>query len=198
MYDAYLAFRSIAAQRRDILAKYKLKPRNYCLATVHRQENTDNFSRLQNIFSAFEELASEDCRFVVPLHPRTQKALQKNKFLKRKNKYLNIVLPVGYLDMIALEANALALFTDSGGMQKEAFFAQIPCITLRDETEWIETVAAGWNYLAGADTQSIIQSFHQMKNIELNDPTEYYGNGEASHLIVEKLIYESPFDYMSW
>jgi UDP-N-acetylglucosamine 2-epimerase len=105
---------------------------------------------------------------------------------------------VGYLDMIALESRAQVILTDSGGIQKEAFFAGVPCITLRDETEWIETVESGWNILVGADEQKIIDSFRKMKQSERSKPRDFYGDGNANQLIIDKLIAASPFDFKAW
>ena len=100
--------------------------------------------------------------------------------------------------MIALESNAQAILTDSGGIQKESFFAGVPCITLRDETEWIETIESGWNILAGADEQKIVDSFQKMEQSERPKSRNIYGDGNASQLTIEKLIAASPFDFKNW
>ena len=194
MYDAFLAYKDKALMKSAIMDELGLKPENFCLVTVHRQENTDNPSRLSNIFSAFYELAEEACPFVIPLHPRTHKVIQNQVLSLRKNPWIHTIPPVSYLDMLALESQAQIIFTDSGGMQKEALFARVPCITLRDETEWIETVEAGWNHLAGAEKNSIIEVFHKVKNSEIKDPPNFFGDGNSKSLIVKHLSSVSPFD----
>ncbi len=187
MYDAFLTFRTIAEKESAILSELELQPGKFCLATVHRQENTDDLGRLSGIFRAFAEISAADCPFVIPLHPRTQKALQKNSIDFGKNSHVWVISPVDYLDMIALESQARVILTDSGGVQKEAFFAGVPCITLRDETEWVETVEAGWNYLAGADTDRIVETFEKVGNKTLMAAPNLYGDGKASPKIVECL-----------
>lgn len=193
MYDAFLAYKNLALQKSNIISDLSIKPGNFCLSTLHRQENTDDPSRLIQIFSAFNELAQKECPFVIPLHPRTRKTIKNKRHNMVKNPHVRLISPLNYLDMIALESHARIIFTDSGGMQKEALFARIPCITLREETEWVETVEAGWNYLAGADTQTIIEAFNAVKNLELEVPPDFYGEGNASQLIVESLISNTSF-----
>ena len=188
MYDAFLVFKKLASQKSTIIKDFDLTPGHFCLATVHRQENTDDPSRLINIFSAFESLALKECPFIIPLHPRTKKALKSPKILDLKNPYLHIISPVSYLDMIKLESNAKVILTDSGGMQKEAFFSRVPCVTLRDETEWVETVEVGWNFLAGADKQKIIDTFVNASEKLLNNSPNLYGKGDAGEKILEILI----------
>jgi UDP-GlcNAc3NAcA epimerase len=188
MYDAFLTYRKIAIHNSRILKDLSLRRGNYYLATVHRQENTDDFTRLSNIFSAFEELARKDYPFIVPIHPRTSKALKIQGHSLRKNAHVRLIPPLNYLEMIALELSSRMIFTDSGGMQKEAFFARVPCITLRDETEWVETVEAGWNYLAGADRESILQTFYRAKKPEQPAVSDLYGKGNASQLILDSIV----------
>lgn len=192
MYDAFLTYKKIAAQKSKILQDLVLRPYCFYLATVHRQENTDNPERLLSIFSAFEELAREDCPFVIPLHPRTRGALKSQGINLKKNSYVRLILPLNYLDIMALELQAAMIFTDSGGMQKEAFFARVPCITLRDETEWVETVEAGWNFLAGADKKSILLAFANANKPRQPAPSDQFGGGEASRLILEAIIAATP------
>ena len=113
--------------------------------------------RLSNIFSAFEDLSQNGVPVILPLHPRTRKTLQRNDIRIADGVDVRVIEPVDYIDMIQLEANAALILTDSGGVQKEAYFAGVPCITLRDETEWVETVEAGVNFLAGAEKKSIFR-----------------------------------------
>jgi UDP-GlcNAc3NAcA epimerase len=195
MYDAFLAYKDQALIQSAVMDDLGLKPKNFCLVTVHRQENTDDPSRLSGIFSAFNELAEEKCPFVIPLHPRTRKVIRNQILHLEKNPWVHIISPVSYLDMLALESQARIIFTDSGGMQKEALFARVPCITLRDETEWNETVAAGWNHLAGAEKKSIIEIFHEVKNSAREDPPNFFGDGNSRNLIVKHLSSATPIDF---
>ena len=160
-----------------------LTTNQYILCTIHRAENTDNKERLENIFEALEEIA-KDIPIVLPLHPRTKKIIQN---LKIKIKNLTLIDPVGYLEMVWLLDNAKMVITDSGGLQKEAYFFKKPCITLRDETEWIELVENRFNVLAGANKEKIIDYY---KNFEFNKDfsLNLYGDGKASEKIVKELL----------
>jgi UDP-N-acetylglucosamine 2-epimerase len=159
MYDA--AVQSIAAAENysTVLRDIKVQPKGYFLATVHRQSNTDDPGNLKSILDAFARM---DKPVVFPVHPRTRKALHAAGAMRpgSTGRYRNILFtdPVGYLDMLVLEKNAGMILTDSGGVQKEAYFFGVPCVTLRDETEWIETIQAGGNELAGADTARILRA----------------------------------------
>lgn len=144
MYDAALFYAEKAERESRILSELGLEHGTYILSTVHRQENTDNPSNLSAIFMAMAALAKR-VPVVVPLHPRTLGALRSQNLLAEVERQLLVVQPLGYLDMIMLEKNARLIATDSGGIQKEAFFCRVPCVTLRGETEWTELVTAGWN-----------------------------------------------------
>lgn len=158
MYEVLLKSR-ILLKRRLILSTLGLKPKEYSLLTIHRQENTDNTANLLSILKAIE---ATDRKVIFPMHPRTKKILKKTRYIHSYTAYnLIMVQPVGYLDMLALENSALNIITDSGGVQKEAFALGVPCITLRKETEWIETVQTGCNVLVGTHTADIIKA---MKN----------------------------------
>jgi UDP-GlcNAc3NAcA epimerase len=173
MYDAILHFSKIAESKSKILSKLGVNKGDYILATIHRAENTNNIERLRNITNAFNKLEK---KIILPLHPRTRKYI--NDYGLQFNDNVTIIEPVGYLDMVMLEKNSDKIVTDSGGVQKEAFFLSKPCITLRDETEWVETVENGWNVLTGADTDKIIDSI-----VHLNPKQEkqnYFGNGNAA------------------
>lgn len=159
-------------------------PENFALATIHRAENTDDTERLKNIFEAFSKIA-ENTPVVLPLHPRTKKIIEKNNIDTSK---VQIVEPVGYLEIVYLLKNSKIVLTDSGGMQKEAFFFQSPCVTLRDETEWVELVEYGYNKIVGADTEKINSAYNEMINKELDFSKNLYGNGKASELIVKHLL----------
>jgi len=185
MYDALLYNIKIARKNSKILDELGLKPKEYLLATVHRAENTDNRENLENIIEAFIE--SQEL-IVFPAHPRTQKYLKAYRLMEKIEKATNIILipPVGYLDMLVLEENARKILTDSGGVQKEAYFLKVLCITLRERTEWVETVEDGWNVLVGADKSKILNA---IRNFEPMGKTYSYkfGDGKASKKITKIL-----------
>ena len=161
-----------------------VKP-NYILTTIHRAENTDDVQKLKDIVDALNEIALEK-EIVLPLHPRTENILKINNF--HLNNSIHVIKPVGYLEMIWLIQNASMIMTDSGGLQKEAFFFEKPCITLRDETEWVELVAHNFNVLVGADKEKIISTYNN-HNFNNNFNINLYGMGKASELIVKSLVY---------
>ena len=184
MYDAFLINKEVASTKSRVLEEQRLDRGGYCLATIHRQENTDDPERLGNIFYALDQLGGEGTPVVVALHPRTKKALEENNIGNTRNPNLRIIPPVSYLDMIALEMNAGVILTDSGGVQKEAYFVRVPCVTLRDETEWVETVDAGWNVLAGSDPERIMTS---VRGARPGKEGSLYGDGRASEIIVDEI-----------
>jgi UDP-N-acetylglucosamine 2-epimerase len=186
MLDAYLAFKTLAGTASHILEEPQLIPKQYLLATVHRPENTDDPQRMQAIFEAFTTIGKDEFPLIVPLHPRTRKMLAQHGITADKG--VRLIEPVGYLDMINLEVNARLIFTDSGGVQKEAYFAGVPCVTLRDETEWVETVEAGVNLLAGAQRDSIIGCYEKALQVDVNLRPGLYGNGQSAKAIVESLL----------
>jgi UDP-GlcNAc3NAcA epimerase len=189
MYDATLLFAKLAEERSDILSALQAAPQSYVLATVHRAENTDDPARLGAIFDALSTLASE-VPVVLPLHPRTRGALQKlGRNVSRPG--LHVIEPVGFLDMVKLERNARLIVTDSGGVQKEAYFHRVPCVTLRDETEWVELVEAGVNRLVPpADAEAVLLGIRAMLKTapDFRRETELYGDGTAANKIVRKLL----------
>lgn len=158
-------------------------PHKYILATIHRAENTDDLGRLNGIVTALNTI-SKETEVIVPIHPRTRKILQ-NNHLKTE---FTMIDPVGYLEMVYLITHSECIMTDSGGLQKEAFFFQKPCVTLRDETEWIELVEHGCNILAGADNAAIIDAYSQIQKRPIDFSANLYGNGEASRQIVAMLL----------
>lgn len=183
MYDAMLMSLELAEKRTTILETYNLLPKNYYLATVHRAENTDNKERLTSIIDALIEI-SKDKPVIWPIHPRTKKVLDSIELHNHLTSQLLLINPVSYFDMLILEKNAYKILTDSGGIQKEAYWLKVPCITLRDETEWVETVEDGWNVLAGADKSRIINA--QRSSPITNHPSliTLYGDGRAEEKIV--------------
>jgi UDP-N-acetylglucosamine 2-epimerase len=192
MYDSFRYSAALAAKKSKLLTRLKLRKRGYCLATVHREENTSHMDRLEGLFSAFDRLAHADCPFIVPLHPRTEKALAHLRRKRKENPFVKLIEPVSYLDMVALEGNARAIFTDSGGVQKEAYFAGVPCVTLRDETEWTETLAGGWNRLAGVNEQAILNAYEAMEGFQRVSSRNYFGDGAAADKIVD-VLQDVPF-----
>lgn len=160
----------------------KIHDKDFILLTIHRQENTDNIERLSSIVKAINELKDEI--FIFPVHPRTRKILTQNN-LKFEN-HVKLIDPIGYFEMIAYEENCKCVLTDSGGVQKEAFFFEKPCITMRDSTEWVELVDNGWNALVGADTDKIIQSIKELKHP--STVPLLYGNGNCTELICKELL----------
>jgi UDP-GlcNAc3NAcA epimerase len=186
MYDAVLQFAEIARQRSMILQYLGLKPKSYLLATVHRPYNTDNPENLRNILAAFAEIEEP---IIFPVHPRTRHKINELNLLNSKSDNLKLINPVGYLDMLLLEKNARMILTDSGGMQKEAYFFGVPCVTLRPETEWIETVEMGWNILVGASRNKILEAVRNFRPTG-NHPS-FFGDGNASLKIVDILTKEA-------
>ncbi|MCP1621157.1 UDP-GlcNAc3NAcA epimerase [Pseudomonas sp. SLBN-26] len=186
MYDVALHYRERALVNSHVLGALELTEKAFALATCHRAENTDDPVRLGGIISALAEIAG-DIPVVFPLHPRTKKFLQLYG-LERYLSDLIVVEPLPFFDMVALEQAAKVILTDSGGVQKEAFFYQVPCITLRDETEWVETVELGWNQLVGANKSRISDAYAGLIKSTVMTHEMPYGNGYASRLILEKLI----------
>ncbi|RME97643.1 MAG: UDP-N-acetylglucosamine 2-epimerase (non-hydrolyzing) [Chloroflexi bacterium] len=178
MYDAVLQFSAVARQKSSILQDLGLEPGGYLLATVHRPYNTDVPENLAAILSAFEEIGEP---VVFPAHPRTRKMLEKFN-LNSDIENLKLIEPVGYLDMLMLEQHARLLLTDSGGMQKEAYFFGVPCVTLRPETEWVETVEAGWNVLVGANRAQIVAAAQNFVRPPAHP--SLYGDGHSAGVIV--------------
>ena len=150
MYDAVLFNRKLAKQQSNILEKLQLEPGTFGLVTVHRASNTDEKGRLENLLQTFNEVAANELPLVFPVHPRTAHALKSKYADWSAHPRLHLVEPLGYLDILSLLDSAKMALTDSGGLQKEAFFLGCPCITLREETEWVETVEAGGNLLTGS------------------------------------------------
>lgn len=161
-------------------------PANFILCTIHRAENTDDLARLKAIFAALDKIASQQ-PVVLPLHPRTKKIMDQHQLQISNN--INIIEPVGYLEMVWLIYHCKMVMTDSGGLQKEAFFFAKPCITLRDETEWVELITHKFNVLAGADTQKILDVYQQASSyFNFNFDKDLYGGGKASQTIVNTLL----------
>lgn len=187
MYDAALHYGAEAETHVQILARLRLEPKGYALATVHRAENTDDRNRLTAILGALGEF-SKALPVVLPVHPRTRKLLQQIT-LPIRLENLHLIDPVGYLEMVMLEKNARLIATDSGGVQKEAFFYQVPCVTLREETEWLELVDLGWNRLAPpGDSAQILAVLEAALRCPRGQSAQPYGDGSSSRQIAELLL----------
>lgn len=182
MYDASLFYAKRAESRSEILLRHGLQKNNYALATVHRAGNTDDALRLRAIMEGLDSVA-EQLPVLLPLHPRTRAAMRREGISPKR---VQLIEPVGYLDMVALESNASVIATDSGGVQKEAYFHGVPCVTLRDETEWPELVELGWNHLVPASGAAI--SGEVLRAIgRCGVWATPYGNGKAADAIVDAL-----------
>lgn len=187
MYDVALYYRELAQQQSNVLKSLELEAGGYALATCHRAENTDDKARLVEILNALSEVATK-IPVVIPLHPRTKKLIH-TYGLAHLIKNLIVIEPLPFLDMVALEQSARVILTDSGGVQKEAFFYNVPCITMRDETEWIETVEMGWNKLVGASNSKIVEAFAKyLSATPMPVESAPYGLGDAAQKIVNQIL----------
>ncbi len=180
MYDSLLRWLSKVEGEASVLGKLGLSPGAYVLATVHRPANTDETDRLSSILKALGELPEP---VVLPAHPRTRKAAAGAALAIPPN--VRMVEPVGYSDMLILEKRARCIVTDSGGVQKEAYLLGVPCVTLREETEWPETLTGGWNVLAGADAARIVEAARRPS--PQGRPVACFGDGRAAEKIVKVL-----------
>ncbi len=196
MYDSVLYYSELAERKSTILEDLKLlspktldsKPAtcNYYLATLHRAENTDDPRRLRSILNALREIG-KTVPVVLPLHPRARKMME-HHHLMEKSKGLLVVDPVSYFDMLKLERHAKLILTDSGGVQKEAYWFRVPCLTLRDETEWVETVQSGWNTVVGTDCDRIVREARRRGAAKApSRKSAIFGDGKASEKIVRIL-----------
>lgn len=180
MFDAVLQFGKLAQHKAHLLTEWGLTPKNYLLLTIHRPYNTDDPHTLNGILQA---VGAAGLPVVFPAHPRTHKVMRENGLHLPEN--IRLVEPQGYLEMLLLERNAAQILTDSGGVQKEAFFAAVPCITLRPETEWVETVASGWNVLAA--TPDALLAALQQRTLPQGEPPRIFGDGNAAEKIIKEL-----------
>ena len=191
MFDVALHHGARVSDHDGLLGKLRrdhgVQPGRYCLATIHRAENTDHPARLATIVEALTNFA-KDIKVVLPLHPRTRSVLEKAGHLQVLERSVVLVEPQAYLSMVQLEKYAAMIATDSGGVQKEAFFYRVPCVTLRDETEWSELLESGWNRLAPpVDTRSVLQALHASLGSK-GEEVSPYGDGDASRRIVQQLL----------
>ncbi|MNJ82783.1 UDP-2,3-diacetamido-2,3-dideoxy-D-glucuronate 2-epimerase [compost metagenome] len=187
MYDGILRFADIAREKSAILDTLNIQEKEFILCTIHRAENTNNADRLKAIFQALNESGEQ---IILPLHPRTLKYMSDYGIKASEN--VRIIEPLGYLDMVRLEDAAKKIVTDSGGVQKEAFFLGIPCVTLREETEWVETVEDGWNTLAGASKDVILEAI--VSFLPETERKNHFGDGTSTTKIkdlIERVVADS-------
>jgi UDP-GlcNAc3NAcA epimerase len=184
MQDAAMYYSQFSSEKSTVINDLKLEPNNYVLATIHRQENTDDLTKLKAIIEGLNQLKNERYRVVMPIHPRTQKILEANNITLG----FTTIPPVGYFDMIELIKHSKLVITDSGGLQKEAFFFAKQCITLREQTEWVELVNGGYNHLLSPQqAHSLINVFDSSCALHPDFTKNLYGGGQASASIVKEL-----------
>jgi len=205
MYDSILYYSKLAEKRSTILKELGFftpnsaraihesplhRTPNYYLATLHRAENTDNPKRLKSILRALNEIG-KNTPTVLPLHPRTRKMMKVYHIFPRF-KNIKFIEPISYFDMLKLEKNAKAILTDSGGIQKEAYWLRVPCLTLREETEWVETISSGWNVLTGTEVKRILREVGRLEKRKRHpEGNKIFGDGKAGEKIVQILIRHS-------
>ena len=177
MYDAVLMFKEIAKSKSGLLKELDVNSGEYLLTTIHRAENTNDINRLRNMIEALNESGE---KIILPLHPRTKKFIE--GYGLNFNENIKVIDPIGYLEMLMLEENSKMIVTDSGGVQKEAYFMGKPCITMRDETEWVETVACGWNVVVGTDKSKILDNIRNFKPTRIQQAI--FGDGNAAQKIL--------------
>jgi len=183
MQDAALYYKEKSDKISTVLSDNDLQPNQFVLATIHRAENTDNETRLRAIVQSLNGI-NKTIKVIVPLHPRTAKILKDRQIEVE----FTIIQPVGYFDMLQLISNSHLIMTDSGGLQKEAYFFNKYCITFRDETEWVELVENGYNQVTGASAAKIIAAFNNSYNKVFHKSEELYGAGKAAEMICEEIL----------
>lgn len=194
MYDNSLYFSSVSDEKSTIINELGLEQKPFILSTVHRDSNTDITENLESIFQALQDISSQNqITIVLPLHPRTKSKLQEGLSSTlfqdlSNNEYMRIIDPAGFLDIIALEKNASMIITDSGGLQKEAFFFQKPCLILRPQTEWVEIVENGNAIITDADYERIVAGFKSLSNRNDFSYPSFYGDGHAAEFICQQIL----------
>lgn len=186
MYDAAIFYAEKAKAKKEFLKEVGVNSKSYVLATIHRAENTDNEYRLKWLVEQIVKV-SKKLQVVLPLHPRTRKILKERGLMESLIKSIIIIEPVGYLEMVLLEKNAKLIITDSGGVQKEAYFHQVPCITMRNETEWTELVENGSNSLCEFSEDNLVDMIDK-QYYDINIKSSIYGSGNAAEIIVNEII----------
>lgn len=193
MYDNTLYYSKMADDHDALFEKHGIDRENFILSTIHRPSNTDDIKALLGILSALNEISkTDDIQIVMPLHPRTTNIIRssRNEDLDqlRANRRFKMIEPVGFLEMTLLEKHAKLVMTDSGGVQKEAFFMKKPCIILRSETEWTEIVESGCAVLSGSETLSILAAYRQFKTAPITHFPNIFGDGKAAEFICETIL----------
>jgi len=194
MYDEVLNNRELAARRSTILNQMQVARGNYGVVTIHRAENTDDSIRLTNLLRALNQVAASGRRLIFPVHPRTAAAIKKSAGNWKPHENLSLTDPLGYLDILRLVDNACLTLTDSGGLQKEAFFLDCPCVILRDETEWVETLEGGGNVLAGTDPARIVNAVEELQRrfhdgkVNVAGKSRAFGDGRAAQVMLEAMF----------
>lgn len=187
MYDNSMYFSAMADMKSDIIERLGLSYRNFVLATIHRPANTDNEENLRSIFRALADIAATGIDVIFPCHPRTRKKLSDESLEFRESSHFHLIDPVSFFEIIRLEKNARVVMTDSGGVQKEAFFYGTPCVILRPETEWVEIVDAGAGILADAGYERIMKAYADLSGREVKFPP-LFGDAHASERILSEII----------
>lgn len=187
MFDAALYYTEMSRKPESVIENS-----DFVLSTIHRQENTDDATKLGSIFEALEEIATQQ-KVILPLHPRTTKKLKGYGITLSEN--IHIIEPVGYFEMIWLLLHCSCVITDSGGLQKEAFFFDKPCITVREETEWVELIKNKVNFLVGSDKQKIVDTFNQINNATIDFSMNLYGTGNTGDDILNELLKAEGISY---
>jgi UDP-GlcNAc3NAcA epimerase len=180
MVDSLLLNKEIAEARSSILNDLNLKNKDYLVATIHRANNTDNIEHLRNIIEAFQKLNEN---IIFPIHPRTEKLLKNYGLYDSLRSFVTLIKPLGFLDFIKLMNHAKMILTDSGGVQKEAYILKVPCVTLRENTEWTETIKDGWNVLVGSNKDRILEVVNEFMP-SVQEHRNRFGDGSASNRIV--------------
>ena len=186
MLDAALHFGQAAKSKSSIVKDLRLDGQKFALCTLHRAENVDSEIRLKWMVGQLNEV-SKDLDIILPVHPRLRARLDPLKLTSTLSEKIKLIDPVGFLDILCLQMASTIIITDSGGMQKEAFFQKKPCVTVRTETEWVELLVGGHNRLAIPEKDSIIESVHEAMNATLDWSTQLYGDGTSSYIIAEAL-----------
>jgi len=190
MYDNSLYFAKYIETKPEIFGKFGVEPNAYILATIHRNNNTDDHQRLTNIFRALMAI-SKEVEVILPIHPRTKKMLESFSDIKAEietNTRIKIIEPLGFLDMTALEANCKMVMTDSGGVQKEAYYFEKPCVVFRAETEWVELVENGTCIIADADSERILNAYKELISKENLTYPAIFGDGKSAVFIMQEVL----------
>jgi len=183
MYDSAIYYRRVAERKSDAMKRLGLKKGEFYLATIHRPDNASDLDHLRTLLACLEEAPRQ---VVLPVHPRTRQMMKRHNLKVNRTR---LTEPLSYLDMLLLETNARVIVTDSGGVQKEAYFAAVPCITLREETEWVELVEAGWNRLVGSNPARIREAITWAESMDrTSGGRSFYGDGHAADRIVSILL----------